>query len=170
MSGENSKAEDIVAIEAIPHAFARALDRRDADAIRACFHPDGIDDHGMFKGTVDEFVPWVLNELARYERTQHMISTQTIKINGTKAGCESYFYSHHVLAGPEGPLQMRVSGRYLDTMEKRDGVWRIMLRNFVVDWTDVSPLQEVPSEDGVTIWQGRADAEDPSYAFFAKFE
>lgn len=157
---------DESAIRALPHKFARALDRNDPQTIRDCFHPDGTDDHGMFKGSVDEFVPWVMAELETYQRTQHHITTQNIKVSGRKAGCESYFYGHHVIDTPDGEIQMIVSGRYLDLMEKRDGTWKISRRTCMVDWSHTGPIEQLPVPEGVTIYKGAKREDDMSYGFF----
>ena len=41
--------------------YSRGVDRLDPDLIRSAYHDDAIDDHGMFVGTRDEFVDWVID-------------------------------------------------------------------------------------------------------------
>jgi hypothetical protein len=41
------------AIQRVPTACSRGVDRFDVDAVRACYWPDGTDDHGSFVGGVD---------------------------------------------------------------------------------------------------------------------
>ena len=38
------------------YRYARGIDRLDFDLVRSCYHPDAVDDHGAFKGNVDEFI------------------------------------------------------------------------------------------------------------------
>ena len=159
-------ASDIDEIKSVAHRFARGLDRRDAKLIRDCFHPDGVDDHGMFRGSVDEFLIWVMEQLAQYERSQHHITTQTVKLQNERAGCESYFYAHHVITTPDGLAQIIVSGRYLDLLEKRGGEWKIAERTFVADWSEMVPLKEIQVPDDVMTPRGQIDRSDPSFAFF----
>ena len=45
------------AIEDCLKRFARAVDRQDWKAARACYHDDAFDDHGFFKGPPDAFSP-----------------------------------------------------------------------------------------------------------------
>ena len=66
--------------------LARGIDRCDADLVRAVFHPDATDDHGMYKGTAADFVPWVMEVLAGMRRTQHMIGNVLIEVDGDKVG------------------------------------------------------------------------------------
>lgn len=152
----------------VAHNLARALDRCDAEAIQNCFHPDGTDDHGIFKGTSSEFVTWVVPELEKYKKTQHMIGTQTAKISGKKVACESYFQAHHVIEVPDGTLQILVSGRYLDNLEKRDNHWKIMHRLCVVDWTDMGPISKISGPENVEMAEAKRDKTDPSYEMFSK--
>ena len=43
-------------------------------------------------------------------------------------------------------------GRYLDTLEKREGEWRISKRNYVLDWTKVfSDDSEVAKLEGAAL-------------------
>ena len=68
------------------YRFARGLDRCDEAIVRSVFHADGTDDHGQFKGTVDEFVAWVFPVLATMERTQHVIGNVLVEVDGDDLG------------------------------------------------------------------------------------
>ena len=39
--------------------YCRGVDRLDLEAVRDCYHPDGVDHHTGFSGTRDEYVLWV---------------------------------------------------------------------------------------------------------------
>jgi hypothetical protein len=39
------------------YRLARGLDRCDEALLRGCYHHDATDDHGIFKGTAEDFVP-----------------------------------------------------------------------------------------------------------------
>ena len=156
-------------VKNVAHRFARGLDRADRAIIESCFHEDGSDDHGMFKGSAAEFCDWVMPQLENYTSTQHIISTQNAEIVGEKAVCESYFYSRHALPTEAGPMELISAGRYIDQIEKRDGVWKIKHRQAVFDWSRLVPDAAVPRspEAAALLTQGARGKEDPSYAAFA---
>ena len=109
---------DMQEVKAVAHRFARGLDRCDRQIIESCFHKDGMDDHGFFKGSATEFCDWVMKELEKFTISQHLITTQNAEINGNSAMCESYFYAYHLMSTPNGDKDVIAAGRYLDTMEK----------------------------------------------------
>lgn len=157
-------------IKAIAHRFARGLDRCDRGIIESCFHDDGMDDHGFFKGNAGEFCDWVMGELKKFKSSQHLITTQNSEVNGDSAVCESYFYAYHLLPTPDGTKDVIVAGRYVDTMEKRNGEWKISLRLATFDWnkiTDSAPLS-VADNDPRTL--GATLPNDASYTAFAKIK
>ena len=61
------------------------LDRRDAELVRSCYWPAAYDDHGPFKGTVEEFVDWVQEVLAYFDSTMHFIGNQLVEVDGDTA-------------------------------------------------------------------------------------
>ena len=40
----------------VVYAYARGIDRLDFELVRSCYPPDAYDDHGAFKGNVDDFI------------------------------------------------------------------------------------------------------------------
>jgi hypothetical protein len=117
------------------YKLARGLDRMNEGLLRSLFHEDATDDHGGFKGTADGFVDWAFGILRNMERTQHAISNVLIEVNGDRAVGESYFVANHDMKNAEGALvRMIAAGRYLDSFERRGGVWKISHRHAVYDW------------------------------------
>ena len=39
--------------------YCQGIDRLDMELVRSAYHPDGVDHHTGFDGTVDEYVAWV---------------------------------------------------------------------------------------------------------------
>lgn len=155
-------------IKAVPHRFARGLDRVDRALIESCFHPEGVDDHGFFKGNAVEFCDWVMEELKKFDASQHIIATQNVEVNGLKAVCESYFIAFHTMPTPDGVKELIVAGRYLDEMEKHDGSWKIKLRRCVFDWNRMKDASPLPSRDPDPRYTGTRFPEDDSYDIFSK--
>jgi hypothetical protein len=111
-------------------AYAHAVDRHDDGRIAAVFHPDAIDDHGRYVGGVEGFVRWVngVHE-ANEEAHAHNVTTHCCDIAGHTAHAESYVL--WVLRHRGGGRVLFGSGRYLDRLERRGGVWRIALRKVI---------------------------------------
>ena len=147
---------------------ARAIDRCDAEMLKTLFHPDATDDHGIFAGTAEEFIAWVIPLLETMKRTQHIIGQVLIEVNGDHAAGESYFIAHHAIETPEGEIFMVAAGRYLDRFERRDGTWKISHRQAVFDWNSVTPLTDNFDRDnpGASTY-GQRGKNDPSYAHLA---
>lgn len=125
--------KDRAAIFECVNRYTRAIDRHDAPMIASVFHPDAIDNHGDFLGTVDEFIHWVnTGHSQAAEGHMHNVTSHTCEIDGDTAHAETYVIV--VLRGPDGdPLRVG-GGRYLDRLERRNGEWRIALRRVIMDW------------------------------------
>ena len=155
-------------VKAIPHRFARGLDRVDRALIESCFHPDGVDDHGFYKAGAKDFCDWVMEQLEKFDASQHVIGTQNVEVTGDKAACESYFVAIHLMPSPDGPKELTVAGRYLDQMEKHEGEWKIKLRRCVFDWNRITDASPSPSGDPDLRHLGKNFPDDDSYAIFSK--
>ena len=56
------KIEDLLAREEIHDTlkrYVRAADRADAELMVSCYHKDGYDDHGSFRGSASDFANFV---------------------------------------------------------------------------------------------------------------
>ena len=62
---------DREAIRSVLYEYCRAADRGDAALMKACYHPDGTDDHGFFVGRGWDFADYVVPILAQLERSIH---------------------------------------------------------------------------------------------------
>ena len=89
------KLSELVAkneIEEVIFRYARGVDRRDWDAVSACFHPDAIDQHGEFTGTPLEFIEWVRKRHANVPFSMHFVGNCLIEfMDDRKAAVETYF-------------------------------------------------------------------------------
>jgi ketosteroid isomerase-like protein len=128
-----SALADRMAIFEIVNRYTRAIDRHDEEMIASVFHPDAIDNHGDFLGTIEEYIDWVnTGHSQTAEAHMHNVTSQTCEIDGDTAHAETYVIV--VLRGPDGDPVRISGGRYLDRLEKRDGVWKIALRRVIMDW------------------------------------
>ena len=89
------KLSELVAkneIEEVIFRYARGVDRRDWDAVSACFHPDAIDQHGEFTGTPPEFIEWVRKRHANVPFSMHFVGNCLIEfMDDRRAVVETYF-------------------------------------------------------------------------------
>jgi hypothetical protein len=112
--------------------YCRGIDRLDRDLLLSAYHPDALDDHGVFVGGVEAFADHVFKLHGTYQhRTQHHITNHRCEIDGDVANCESYYLFRSL--NKTAPLHTDASGRYLDRMERRGGRWAIAARICLVD-------------------------------------
>lgn len=149
--------------------YSRGIDRLDLELVRSCYHPDAIDSHGSFVGTVDEFVTWVERVLRRYDLTMHLLAGPLIELapapgpdGPTVAAVETYGMAFH-RAGGGPPERNLVTGfRFLDRFECRDGAWRIAHRVATTEWSRIDRADDWwPVPEGML--GGRRDRGDAVY-------
>ncbi|MBW0103449.1 nuclear transport factor 2 family protein [Pseudonocardia sp. KRD-291] len=121
--------------------YSRAIDRLDRELLLSVYHPDAIDDHGVFVGSAEEFADWAIDMHTKTHLShQHCVFNCTVDLRGDVAHTESYYMFVGMNRAGE-PLAMS-GGRYVDRLEKRDGRWAIAARVCVRDW---APLDEIPA-------------------------
>lgn len=119
---------------------ARAADQPDgAEAtLRAVFHPGATDEHaGMYGGTMEEFIPKMLEMRKVFTFTQHALSNFSIKLAGEVADTECYVTATHGYLKDGVEFHWLVGARYVDRLERRNGTWRIAKRVTYMDWNRV---------------------------------
>jgi hypothetical protein len=114
--------------------LARGEDRRDAELIGASCWPDSITDYGVFSGTFDQYLAWVVPGSPAILVTQHVLGQSLIDLKGQKASVETHVTSYHRINMGAEERDTVIGGRYLDHLEKRGGDWRIAQRTMLYDW------------------------------------
>lgn len=169
MSGNISAvptAEEMANREAIREILAthsRGLDRNEAGVLKSAYWPEAEVDYGSFKGPAHQFADLIGPALAgAYELTQHLLGQTLITVEGDRASTETYVHARHLLRGAEEELSF--AGRYLDQLELRNGQWKIMHRQVVMDWSlRLAAQDERDSEAFGALAKGTGDREDPSH-------
>ncbi|MGW5384286.1 nuclear transport factor 2 family protein [Nocardia sp. NPDC003963] len=114
--------------------LARGEDRRDATLLKDAFWPDATVDFGIFDGTFDQYLNWVVPGAPAVVATQHLLGQTSIDLRDTVALAETQVIAYHRLdTGPEHRDSV-LGGRYLDRFERRDDRWRIGKRIMLYDW------------------------------------
>jgi hypothetical protein len=114
--------------------LARGEDRRDAAAITAAYWPDSVTDYGVFRGSFDDYLAWVVPGSDAIKVTQHVLGQSLIELAGETALVETHVSSYHRVDFGEAEHDTLIGGRYLDRFEKRQGEWRIAERTMLYDW------------------------------------
>lgn len=148
--------------------YARAVDRRDWEALRDCFHPDAVDEHGDYHGGPDGFIDWVKARHTPVPFSMHYLLNCLVEfLDDHTAAAETYFWAiqRRETAAADGSItgtDIEVFGRYVDRFEKRaDGIWRVAARRVVYDSTRTQPsTSHLRKLAGVL---GRRDRDDPVY-------
>lgn len=155
---------DEAAIKDLQIRYCRAIDRRDWELLRTCFHPDATYEHWAFKGDIDAVVQWCDEGIKVYESTTHFTGNQLVKIDGDSAWAEHYLCGSHRIGACDGApaRDWVVNVRYVDRAERRNGEWRIADRLILLDSERsdfvVGELSVQPQDRN-----SRSDRTDPSY-------
>ena len=140
--------------------YARGIDRCDLALVESCYHPGATDDHGSFKGPIEEFIPWVETQLEAFESTMHFMGNIFIVLDGAVAHVETYCVAYHRLKDQD--VDTLFGLRYVDRFEKRDGEWRIAERCIVAEWNRID--DENAPGFGPEFLRGQKGNADVAYA------
>lgn len=119
------------------YTYAERIDAGDLDGAAALFTHARVKTTGLpGDGTTDAagvreiWEQFVVIHPDGTPRTKHVITNPIVEIDdgGTRATCRSYYTV--IQQTDEYPLQIVCSGRYHDTFEKVDGVWRYCFRDY----------------------------------------
>ena len=78
--------------------LARGEDRRAADIISASCWPDSTTDYGVFQGTFQQYLAWVVPGSDAIKNTQHVLGQSVIEVQGNAARAETHVISYHRIA------------------------------------------------------------------------
>ncbi|QSE94922.1 nuclear transport factor 2 family protein [Rhodococcus pseudokoreensis] len=101
------------------------------DAMRELFHPDGIIEITWFTGLFTDFVDASARMGASDLRTKHVITSPVVAFNGNRAVAET----NAMIVAENVALKLGClsHNRFLDRIEKRDGIWKIVDRRSIYD-------------------------------------
>lgn len=149
------------AITELIYSYCRAVDRLDVPLGHSIWHEDGYADYGENyyqgpgKGVIDTICKHHLGLLSH----SHQVSNILIRVDGERAGSESYVTGTMRTVREGKLLHMEVWGRYLDAWEKRQGRWGLVRRKVVFDHQEMREASPMPGH-GLA---AARDGSDPSY-------
>lgn len=129
---------------------------------RRSITPTAIEDHGVFNGSAAEYVDWMAGRNVEGSHWMHNNTTQVIEIDGDVAHTETYCLAFKRQAEPDPQGRSRewlVRVRYLDRVERRDGVWKIAHRRVVYAPNGVLPLDDAPATPESVVEAGKGTDE-----------
>lgn len=151
--------------------YTRGFDRNDIDLMRSAFWPDVEINYGSQSNSLDEFIirhlRWHTDSL---ETWALLLTNESIEIVGDVAHVETY------VTGLFNPLPGKsefalgatiASGRYVDRLDRRQGEWRIAMREFIPHFSarteSVFSSERFRATHGSKCAMGTHDKRDPSY-------
>jgi len=156
-------------ISEILYRYARGMDRIDEPLLRSIFHPDATVDlgPGVFQGTSNDYVHWLLGVLHQIRSSHHMISNVRAQLEGDVALVEAYCHAHFRLDKPTGREDVFMGSRFLDRMERRPlgpaGIWKIVHHKTIIDWVRTDAVSDIfYHQNPDALWSYRTKT-DPSY-------
>jgi hypothetical protein len=148
--------------------FCRGIDRMDRELVLSAYHPDALCDHGVMEGPVAAYVDFSLAAHRERQIAHNLLSLnhRCEFANDALAHTETYWLM--IQTNREPPIRTMLAGRYLDTFEKRRGVWAISFRRALVEWRGAADDIPVPAEFAAQLLRSGVparDRSDPSYQF-----
>ena len=139
---------DLLEIQQVLYAYARAIDAKDWKSLERVFTPDARIHYAMERGaelTFRELGPWLARSMAIFKATQHVISNPQVEVQGDAATSTAYLVATHVQVRQDGTENLATEGgRYTDTLVRSPEGWRIATRRLERIWVDGTYL--VPPE------------------------
>lgn len=134
-------------IRDVIHSYCRAIDDKDWETVRGTFSENAVISHGPFKGSVDEFMGFVIDVLGAMLVINHSVGSVIVKVDGDRAEMHSAFTAFHTISGEIEELvtiktygkdvDWLVGGKYIDQLEKISGKWKIVERKASNDWSRI---------------------------------
>lgn len=128
------RLEDRAAIGEVILGYAHAVDRRDLDAVAACFTPDAAYKGSLGEGTIEVALAALRDRMRQYSSTMHFVGNQLVQLEGDRANAETYAIAYHQIEGDGERQNMAVGVRYLDTLVRTPQGWRICRREVTLEW------------------------------------
>lgn len=143
--------------------MSRGTDRFDRELFLSCFHPDAVIATGPFVGSAEELFDWSrgLQEMA-HSGTYHVLLNHSCELEGDEAHAETYYL---YIANNRDATNVIAGGRYLDRFQRREGEWKLLTRNNMIEWTSLVPAAEIPVDVSEAALNGLSarSREDASY-------
>ena len=115
--------------------YARAVDERDLDGLRAVFHADATIEGFRGAQTLDEWIA-AMAEPRAFPSSMHCIGDPLIELDadGDHATVDTYAVVYQLGDTAAGQGDLTLGMQYRDDIERVDGTWRIRHRRPTTRW------------------------------------
>jgi len=151
-------AEVHEALRSVAARYAAGVDRRQLDLFLSAFHPDatlavhrpqaGPDDRPRLMRGHPE-IGRVVELIARYPATFHLLGQGRYEVRGDQAAGEVYCVASHYVPSAEGDSNRVMYIRYEDEYRRdRGGPWQIQRRDVRPVWTETRQVGDASGAPG----------------------
>ncbi len=153
------------AIRGLVTTYCRAVDRADEAMMASIFWEDATIISGIVNGEGAAFARDITAYVAaNLDYCFHTVANEWIEVKGDHGVGEHYIIAQNSAGGQD----TMTGGRYVDSYQRRGGVWKIASRTFVLDWTSTQPTTlEKDGFYGALTNRGCFGKGDPVYAHWA---
>ena len=123
--------------------YAHGCDRGDATVMGGVYAEESWDDHGPNKCDGRSFAAIITDDLVAHgTMCSHLMGQSLIIVDGDAARAETYFLaSISNRPGDPDATMHQLGGRYIDTLTRAAGTWKIARRICVRDWSASQPVR-----------------------------
>lgn len=142
---------DELAVRDLSHRYAMALDKNDVEVWRSLFSRDVVFESGSsLPRGYDDVLRIPEDQLKRYKKTLHSVTTQQINVDGDRASGEVYCIAHHIYEdfhqNERLPFDLSHNFliRYDDDYVREDGHWVFARRRILTEARFVHQIIPTP--------------------------
>jgi len=121
-------------IENLSIVYATSVDKRDFNNLRDVFHEDAVLEGPGFKFQGIEEIVSGMEGIRMYDKTQHFVMNQNLKINSLLASNEVYAIAYHFFNKENISYRLDWGIIYSDSLKREKGKWKIVNRKLELIW------------------------------------
>ena len=121
-------------IENLSIVYATSVDKRDFNNLRDVFHEDAILEGPGFKFQGIEEIVAGMEGIRMYDKTQHFVMNQDLKIDNLSASNRVYTIAYHFFKKENVSFRLDWGIIYSDSLKREKGRWKILNRKLDLIW------------------------------------
>lgn len=110
------------------------------DRFRTVWHPEGVMMATWFQGSYEQFIEVSKEGFERGVRILHFLGGSTVDINSSRAIAQTKMTISQRASVHDVVCDVVCTGRFYDFFEKRDGLWKIVLRQPIYEKDRLDPV------------------------------